>query len=56
MAKVIKIKYSSQWDEYNVPNTIKDDDGYYTSDKDDAIATAKHMHGKDIEIKIVRGK
>jgi hypothetical protein len=51
MSKSITIIYNKYYSEYNVPNTIKTDNGYFTDDKDDAIATAKAIHGVDVIIK-----
>jgi hypothetical protein len=50
--KTIVIKKSTVYNEYRVPGK-KDMEAsaYYTDDKEDAIATAKAEHGKDIIIK-----
>lgn len=42
----------NDYDEYEVPTPSPDasDSIYYTDDKDDAIATAQHVHGDLVEI------
>ena len=52
---IVTIKYSRQWEEYQVPGP----DGTeaqvcYTDDKDDAIGTAKAIYGGEVEIKFRR--
>lgn len=45
--------------EYEVPdkfiNALENDNIYYTDDREDAIGTAKAMHGADVEITIRTG-
>lgn len=56
----IIIHYSVEWQEYKVPGLIngavnyKDRYACYTNDKADAIGTAQHIFGADVQIKIKR--
>jgi len=53
----ITIKYSREWNEYQVPGLVSgkpsyvDKYVYHTDDKEDAEDTAKHIFGKDVVIK-----
>lgn len=54
-AKKITIQYSRSWQEYRVPagpQGLADASIYYTSDRQDALDTARKIHGSDAEIKI----
>jgi len=54
MPLIINIQ-NDENDEYRVPGPEKTEaQAYYTDDKEDAIATAKIIHGKKIEIKIIK--
>lgn len=54
MPKVIIITYSRAYEEYRVPglNPKREVEAYYTSDKDDALATAGMIHGPHVILKI----
>ena len=50
--KVVHIHYHPDYEEYRVPSGSKAKGaGYFTNDKEDAEATARHIHGNDIVIK-----
>lgn len=48
----VTITYNSESDEYIVPE--KNGEEYHTDDKQDAITTAKSMHGNEVTIKHAR--
>ncbi len=55
MANKITIKFDSEWGTYRVPGPDKTEaQAYYADDKEDAIGTAKAMHGEDVVIKFRR--
>ena len=56
MSVDIVITYCPDYDEFNVPNVIPEDTGYFTNDKDDAIGTSKLVWGKDVQITFKRKK
>lgn len=52
--QIITITYDRWNDEYRVPgiNSAREAEAYYTNDRDDALATAGHIHGHGLKIKI----
>lgn len=50
MAK-ITIRFNRDYNEYRVPGKVNNEaQAYYTDDKEDAIDTAKLIHGEDVKI------
>lgn len=48
--KTVTILRDVDWDEYQVPSE-QEGSYYYTDDKEDAVDTAKAIHGQDAIIK-----